>query len=237
MAGGERLALLGYSGYKGAVTAHVVQLDLHIFVRETKGLLEFCRQNLATPLKYQPPEEDQVCVVEASLMPSEPKRNKRYAWFHVDAGSAREKNKANPLLLAHLRYRERPAGPVPQELRKNKSAGFTIEWVEKVLRELQDEAKGGIIIVEAELKLPMKDRKKAVEPMPAIQLDKSSLRRRGEEYRSDATTPGTVSRYRWLERESGEISVWLTYSHTNKTKESFFLAEEARCRDYLKRLL
>jgi hypothetical protein len=91
--------------------------------------------------------------------------------------------------------------------------------------------------VEAELGIPNRDRRKTVEPVPPIQLEKSTLRRRGEEYRSESTVLGGVTRYRWVEKESGEIGVWLAYTHIEPIEEGFFRAEEARCRDYLKMLL
>jgi hypothetical protein len=140
-------------------------------------------------------------------------------------------------MLAHLRYRERPAGPVPKELSKRKSAGFTVEWLEKVLRQLRAQAKNNVVMVEAELVLPKKDRNKTAQPVPPIQLEKSTLRRRGEEYRSEDPAVGGVMRYRWLEKESGEIGVWIAYSHIDSIQGPIFKAEETRCRAYLKTLL
>jgi hypothetical protein len=217
-----------------------VQLDFHVLFPETKERLDFCRQNLALPLAFESPPDDKPCIVEGSVLPADTRRDKRYVWFHVDGarrGTGELKPKAASLMLAHLRYRERPSGPVPKELSKHKSAGLTTEWLEKLLRELRSLAKNNIVMVEAELALPGKDRSKTAEPVPPIQLEKSTLRRRGEEYRSADPAVGGVMRYRWLEKESGEVSVWIAYSHIEAIEGSIFKAEETRCRAYLKKLL
>jgi len=190
---------------------------------------------------YEVPGDDPQSIAQGSLLPSEPRKEKHYVWFHVDATRADAKRAtAKPrtiFLHTHLRYRQRPTGSIPKELTKNRTGGFTIEWLEDRLLELRKEATNRLIIVEAELTLPGKDRKRAVQPEPPITLEKSTLRRRGGEYRAEDLAVGGVNKYRWLERDSGDISVWISYTHTESISASFFKAEEERCREHLRTLL
>jgi hypothetical protein len=201
---------------------------------ETAEKLAACHKRLAAPLAYVAPPEDPKSIVETYLLPENMRSQKHYVYAHMD-GSRPERSGRFPAITTHVQYFMRPKSTPPKEMQARRKAGFTVEWFENELRELQT---GWLVFVDAELIVPNEDRAAGHGAGPKISVGSSTLKRRGEEYRSeDPAKSGDVTRYRWLEDDKGGLRVWLSFSHSDGNPGSFWKTEEERCRGYLQALL
>jgi hypothetical protein len=196
---------------------------------QTEAALKSFREHLAEPLAYTPPEDDSNCIVAAQVLPSDVRKRKFYLYFHADKDSNTKRSER--LISAHLRYRERPSGRIPSDMNALKERGLTSEWAEQKLREM----KPLLVLVEAELTLPSRERQPSLKP--PIRVGSTALKSCGEEYRAEKTAINELTKYRWSETRDGTITIWLAYSRTSvESVNGCWHDEEKRCREYLQLL-
>jgi hypothetical protein len=231
MTGPKRSGLAGplRLSYNLAVTATLRSLDLYPMYVQTDARLRQFKELLADPLGYSPKSESPRCIAEAGVLPPDEKKHKYYLYFHADKDPGGRGGE--PLISVHLRYRQRPRGPVPKETKDLKVRGLTSVWAEHTMRTLDPI----LVLVEAELTFPSKERQPSMKP--AIRVGSSALKSCGEEYRAERMKIDALSTYRWSEDSGGTITVWLSYSRRSvEQKNGCWVDEEKRCREYLQQL-
>jgi hypothetical protein len=217
-------------GYDRIVAATLKTLDVHPMYIQSDDLVKHFREAFATPLGYSPPKHHPNCLVDAEVLPDDIRKNRFFLYFHIDSETRTDRK--YQILRAHLRYRPRPSGPIPQLLKSLREQGLTIAWVEKLMPKTDNP----VFFVEAKLALPSEERP-GVRLSPPVSIGGSTLKKCGEEYRADKTVVGKVETFRWSEKGPGKVSVWLNYSHPGKAVASIWDDEEIRCRSLLQQLV
>jgi hypothetical protein len=219
--------------YDGNVTAALRNLDVYVVFLQTEELLARFHDALAVPLGHRPEPDEENDLVNAQLVPKDLRRTKHFVYFHADKDVGKEKLKKDRVVMVHLRYRLRPEGAVPSDMKALRAKGKTVEWAEETISGFGKP----VVFVEAQLHLTHWERRRPALDTPALEVGGARLKHCGAEYRGEASV-GQINAFRWVEREPGTLDAWLTYSYPLKEKvQNIWRLEEERCGKWLEQLV